>query len=88
MQIQLEIRGTSLKRVFEMAEHDITLSLEMPVSDLLRAYPLVSGLFIKQGLACVGCPFNRLCTLGDLPEYYNLDWTNFWDSVNRLLQNI
>ncbi|MEJ2757981.1 MAG: hypothetical protein P8046_05800, partial [Anaerolineales bacterium] len=64
----------------------VTFSSEMPVSDLLTQSPLVSGLFIKKGLACVGCPFNRFCTLGDLPSYYDLDWTNFWIEVNQKLQ--
>lgn len=65
----------------------ITLSREMPVSDLLRTYPLVSGLFIQFRMACVGCTVSHLCTLGDLPKYYHLDWTSFWNRVHQTIQN-
>lgn len=80
------IRDTSLNQTFPMAEH-ITLSPEMPVSALLTAYPQASRLFIQFRMACVGCPVNHLCTLGDLPGYYDLDWTNFWIGVDQILKN-
>jgi hypothetical protein len=47
-------------------------SPEMSVPEALSAARAITGIFIAQRTACVGCPLARFCTLGDVANNYSL----------------
>lgn len=45
---------------------------QLTVHQLLSAYPPVVKVFIRYSPACIGCAFERFCTLEDVARHYNL----------------
>lgn len=52
------------------------LSPQMLVADLLGLSPMITPLFIRLHLDCIGCSLNKFCSLEDLCKYYALDLEN------------
>lgn len=47
--------------------------LEMPVADLLIAYPAAAHVLIDRGLGCVGCTFAPFETVAEVANVYGIE---------------
>jgi hybrid cluster-associated redox disulfide protein len=43
------------------------------IQEILREYPEAIQVFIQLKTQCVGCAFERFCTLEDVAKHYELD---------------
>ena len=48
------------------------LDSKMTISELMRAYPPVIGVFMKRKMLCVGCPTETFHTLEDVARIHGI----------------
>jgi len=51
------------------------------IRDILVEYPEVVAVFIQMKTQCIGCAFERFCTLEDVSKHYEIQ-------INELLENL
>jgi len=51
---------------------DVQKTLRGSVREILKNYPEVIPVFIQFEAQCIGCAFDRFCTLEDVSKYYNI----------------
>ena len=51
---------------------DVQKILQSSVREILQKYSEVIPVFIQLETQCIGCAFDRFCTLEDVANYYNI----------------
>jgi len=54
------------------------------LDELLSAYPEAARVFVKHGMACVGCTMARFDTVGQAAVEYGLDIAPFMQEIAHL----
>ena len=61
----------------------LIFSPDTTVPEALHTARTVSGVFNAHRTACVGCPLDRFCTLGDVARAYGLSQEAFLEELQQ-----
>lgn len=53
------------------------------VREIFNQYPEAVLLFIRLKTQCIGCAFDRFCTLEDISQHYNIQIDDLKDLLQR-----
>lgn len=59
---------------------------QLTVHQLLSAYPVAVKVFIRYSPECIGCAFERFCTLQDVARHYNLSLTELTGAIEATIK--
>jgi hypothetical protein len=57
------------------------------VQNLLQQHPAAIKVFIHYNTQCIGCAFERFCTLEDVAHHYHIPLLELQQSIDQLIQN-
>ena len=55
------------------------------IRDILTEYPKVIPVFIQLKTQCIGCAFERFCTLKDVAKHYEIQIDELVDNLNKTI---
>ncbi len=58
-------------------------TLDMTVEEAVERWPAVASVFVRCGMACVGCQMAAFETLGDAARAYGMSAARFLAAVRR-----
>jgi len=61
--------------------------LEQTVERTLNQFPLLAAVFVRRGMACVGCAMARFDTLGEAARSYGQEAENFLAELDITARN-
>ena len=61
------------------------VSQDMTIMDVLKMDPGVAPIFMKHGLACLGCPGATMESIADAGKVHGIDVTKLVDDLNQYL---
>ena len=59
---------------------------DLPLTVLMARWPQTIRVFMRHGMLCVGCPFDRFCTLTDACREYGLDEDAFLQELQDAVE--
>jgi hybrid cluster-associated redox disulfide protein len=60
---------------------------DMTVQELLQRYPAAVKAFIQYNTQCIGCAFERFCTLEDVARQYHIPLPELQLTIDQLIHN-
>jgi len=57
----------------------------LPLAVLMAQWPETIQVFMRHRMLCVGCPFDRFCTLTDACREYGIDEETFLQELQDVL---
>lgn len=55
------------------------------IQEILREYPEVIPVFIQLKTQCIGCAFERFCTLEDVSKHYEIPINELVEFLSRVI---
>lgn len=59
---------------------------DMTIMDVLKMDPGVAPIFMKHGLACLGCPGATMESIADAGQVHGIDVSKLVDDLNEYLE--
>ncbi|MGD2026312.1 MAG: hypothetical protein PVI99_00730 [Anaerolineales bacterium] len=59
---------------------------QLTVHQLLRAYPTAIRVIIRHSPECIGCAFERFCTLKDVARHYKLPLAELTGAIEEAIE--
>ncbi|MEJ2485657.1 MAG: hypothetical protein P8Y72_04135 [Anaerolineales bacterium] len=58
---------------------------KLTVHQMLNRYPESIKIFIRYSPECIGCAFERFCTMEDVTKAYDLPPTEWGDAISEVI---
>lgn len=68
-------------------DETISYTPQTSVAEILARWPQVIPVFIKHGMACVGCGMSTFETLADALRIYRIDPNSFYAELEHFITN-
>ncbi len=63
-----------------------SLLAELTVAEVLKRWPQTIPVFLRHGMACIGCAMASFETLADVATIYGLQLSRFLSELQRTIQ--
>jgi hybrid cluster-associated redox disulfide protein len=73
--------------ILAIMKKKLVLTPRTSVADLLATQPGAIPVFLRNGMACVGCSMASFETLEDAARIYGINFETFYKEINKIIES-